>query len=216
MGCMHVAPGEIAVVQRGMRFSVDLAEQPPPNSKQPEAGSGARGYVLEVYGGHFQLPDLGPIGANGLANARDFLVPEAAYERRECTFRIVQKLCGRLFVCEQVRRALLGFTYTGACKPTYPFLDSLPHPQACPALHSSACSSHACSMLALPPVQSPFVPQQGAIPGEAFQQPCRLLAEMNIDQVQACMHAICSCPQACAWPFCTGQPLGGAQRAAPD
>ena len=51
-GLLHVAPGEIAVVQRGMRFSVDLAD-----------GAPARGYVLEVFSGHFRLPDLGVIGA---------------------------------------------------------------------------------------------------------------------------------------------------------
>ena len=50
-GVMRVAPGEVCVVQRGLRFSVAL-----------EAGA-ARGYVLEVYGGHFSLPDLGLIGA---------------------------------------------------------------------------------------------------------------------------------------------------------
>lgn len=48
---MAVAPGEVCVVQRGLRFSVALP-----------AGA-ARGYVLEVFGGHFTLPDLGPIGA---------------------------------------------------------------------------------------------------------------------------------------------------------
>jgi homogentisate 1,2-dioxygenase len=50
-GLLDVAPGEIAVVQRGMRFSVALADGP------------ARGYVLEVFSGHFRLPDLGVIGA---------------------------------------------------------------------------------------------------------------------------------------------------------
>lgn len=101
---MHIAPGEIAVLQRGMRFAVDLADSNPASSTPSgSAGNlGARGYVLEVYSGHFQLPDLGPIGANGLANARDFMVPEAWYERRECRFQVVQKLSGRLFVCEQV------------------------------------------------------------------------------------------------------------------
>ncbi len=50
-GLMHVAPGEVCVVQRGMRFSVGLQDT-----------AAARGYVLEVFAGHFQLPDLGPIG----------------------------------------------------------------------------------------------------------------------------------------------------------
>lgn len=99
MGHIHIAPGEIAVVQRGIRFSVDLASSSTVSME-------ARGYVLEVYSGHFQLPDLGPIGANGLANARDFLVPEAAYERRQGNFRVFQKLSGRLFICEQVWNTL--------------------------------------------------------------------------------------------------------------
>ena len=50
-GLMRVAPGEVCVVQRGMRFSVGLQDT-----------AAARGYVLEVFAGHFQLPDLGPIG----------------------------------------------------------------------------------------------------------------------------------------------------------
>lgn len=44
-----------------------------------------RGYILEVFDGHFKLPDLGPIGANGLANPRDFLTPVAHYEDKEKT-----------------------------------------------------------------------------------------------------------------------------------
>lgn len=100
MGGMHVTPGEIAVVQRGMKFAINLAGDQAPGVNT--SGSGARGYVLEVYSGHFQLPDLGPIGANGLANARDFLVPTATYEQRPCKFTIFQKLSGRLFTCQQV------------------------------------------------------------------------------------------------------------------
>lgn len=63
-GKMAVSPNEICVIQQGMRFSVAVSEQ-------------SRGYILEVFGRHFNLPDLGPIGANGLANARDFLSPTA-------------------------------------------------------------------------------------------------------------------------------------------
>lgn len=85
MGILQVAPGEIAVIQRGIRFRVELLE------KQ------ARGYVCENYGGLLRLPDLGPIGANGLANPRDFLSPVAAFEDREGDFRIVTKFQGRLW-----------------------------------------------------------------------------------------------------------------------
>ncbi len=62
LGILRVAPGEICVVPRGVKFRVEL-----------EDGE-ARGYVCENYGPHFRLPELGPIGTNGLANSRDFLV----------------------------------------------------------------------------------------------------------------------------------------------
>jgi homogentisate 1,2-dioxygenase len=85
MGLLEVGPGEIAVIQRGIRFRVELLD------KQ------ARGYVCENYGALLRLPDLGPIGANGLANPRDFLAPVAAFEDREGDFRIVTKFQGRLW-----------------------------------------------------------------------------------------------------------------------
>ncbi len=63
----------------------------------------SRGYVCEVYNGHFQLPDLGPIGANGLANPRDFLTPVAHYEDVEVqNYNIISKYQGKLFVASQV------------------------------------------------------------------------------------------------------------------
>jgi homogentisate 1,2-dioxygenase len=89
-GILAVRPGEIFVVQRGIRFSVALQDGP------------ARGYILEVFGGHFQLPDLGPIGANGLANSRDFLAPVAWYEDRSCAYTVIHKLEGQLFCSHQV------------------------------------------------------------------------------------------------------------------
>ncbi|KAJ2945522.1 hypothetical protein O0L34_g339 [Tuta absoluta] len=88
-GIMEVAPNEIAVVQLGMRFAVDV-EGP------------TRGYILEVFDGHYKLPDLGPIGANGLANPRDFLTPVAKYHDEEIPgFKIINKYQGALFVAEQ-------------------------------------------------------------------------------------------------------------------
>ena len=118
MGLMRVAPGEIVVVPRGVKFQVSIAEDEAA-AAAVSAGAGApapahaRGYVLEVFGSHFRLPELGPIGANGLANARDFLYPVAAFEDRECPgdagaegsggggggggFEIVNKFGGRLF-----------------------------------------------------------------------------------------------------------------------
>jgi homogentisate 1,2-dioxygenase len=85
MGVLEAAPGEIAVIQRGIRFRVELLD------KQ------ARGYVCENYGALLRLPDLGPIGANGLANPRDFLAPVAAFEEREGDFRLATKFQGRLW-----------------------------------------------------------------------------------------------------------------------
>ncbi|CAG9863356.1 unnamed protein product [Phyllotreta striolata] len=87
-GRLRVAPNEIAVVQQGMRFHVEISEP-------------SRGYILEVFGRHFELPDLGPIGANGLANPRDFLAPAAHYEDVDGRFEIVAKYQGRVFSCEQ-------------------------------------------------------------------------------------------------------------------
>ncbi|HEY1808825.1 MAG TPA: homogentisate 1,2-dioxygenase [Acidobacteriaceae bacterium] len=87
LGILEVAPGEICVVPRGMKMRVDLAGP-------------SRGYICENYGLTFRLPDLGPIGANGLANPRDFLAPVAAYEDREGDFRIVGKFLGRMWEAE--------------------------------------------------------------------------------------------------------------------
>src|SRR5262249_58235818 len=70
LGPLAVAPGEIAVVPRGIRFAVELPE------------GTARGYLCENFGAAFTLPERGPIGANGLANERDFLTPSAAYQDR--------------------------------------------------------------------------------------------------------------------------------------
>ena len=85
MGRIGLSPGEICVLQRGIKFRVELLDKE------------ARGYICENYGGLFRLPDLGPIGANGLANARDFQTPVAAYEDREGAVKMVAKFMGRLW-----------------------------------------------------------------------------------------------------------------------
>jgi len=85
LGTLDTAPGEIAVVPRGVRFTVALAA---PN---------ARGYVCENYGAMLRLPELGPIGANGLANPRDFLAPVASFEDRDGSFELIAKFSGRLW-----------------------------------------------------------------------------------------------------------------------
>ena len=86
LGVLEVKPGEIALVPRGVRFKVEL----------PDGLS--RGYVCENYGAQFRLPELGPIGSNGLANARDFQAPVAAYEERApAATRLVKKFGGRFW-----------------------------------------------------------------------------------------------------------------------
>lgn len=87
-GVMEIAPGEIGVVPRGVRFQAELLD------------GQARGYVCENYGALFRLPDLGPIGANGLANPRDFLTPAASYEDREGDFRLTAKFGGNIWEAE--------------------------------------------------------------------------------------------------------------------
>ncbi len=89
LGILEVAPGEICVIPRGVKFRVVL----PDTKVEPQA----RGYICENYGQTFRLPELGPIGANGLANARDFLAPVAAFEDREGEFRVITKFMGRLW-----------------------------------------------------------------------------------------------------------------------
>jgi len=85
LGVIEVEPQEIAVVPRGIRFCVALPDGP------------ASGYVCENFGALLQLPDLGPIGSNGLANSRDFLTPIAAYEELEGSFELVAKFQGALW-----------------------------------------------------------------------------------------------------------------------
>jgi homogentisate 1,2-dioxygenase len=88
-GPLYVQPGEIVVIQRGQRFRVGL-EGP------------SRGYILDIWGANFELPELGPLGANGLANARDFLHPKAQYTvTKDDPWEIVYKLGGKFFKSTQ-------------------------------------------------------------------------------------------------------------------
>ncbi|KUJ09445.1 homogentisate 1,2-dioxygenase [Mollisia scopiformis] len=91
-GLLFLQPGEIFVVQRGVRFAINLA----PGTTE------ARGYVTEVWGSSWELPDLGPIGGHGLANPRDFLYPVAYMdEELHVDFEIVCKLNGKLVGIKQ-------------------------------------------------------------------------------------------------------------------
>lgn len=85
LGVLDVQPQEIALIPRGIRFRVELPD------------GEARGYVCENFGALLRLPDLGPIGSNGLANPRDFLAPNAAYEDREGEFELIAKFQGHLW-----------------------------------------------------------------------------------------------------------------------
>ena len=89
LGALQAGAGSVVVIPRGVRFKVE----PHPDDKQ------CRGYICENYGAQFRLPDLGPIGANGLANPRDFETPIAWYEDREGTFEQVAKFGGNLWSC---------------------------------------------------------------------------------------------------------------------
>jgi homogentisate 1,2-dioxygenase len=85
LGALHAAPGEICVIPRGLRFRVALPD------------GQARGYACENYGAALRLPELGPIGSNGLANPRDFLAPVAAFRDVDGEHELVAKFCGNLW-----------------------------------------------------------------------------------------------------------------------
>ncbi|MDE2566812.1 MAG: homogentisate 1,2-dioxygenase [Burkholderiales bacterium] len=89
LGVLAARPGEVLLIPRGLAFKVALPDGP------------SRGYVCENYGAAFRLPELGPIGSNGLANARDFHAPQAAFEADAADYRIVRKVGGRLWINRQ-------------------------------------------------------------------------------------------------------------------
>ncbi|MBZ0146851.1 MAG: homogentisate 1,2-dioxygenase, partial [Pseudorhodoplanes sp.] len=87
-GVIDIEPGEIAIIPRGVILRAELIDGP------------MRGYICENYGGAFTLPDRGPIGANCLANPRDFLTPLASYEDVEEPCTLFVKWGGELFKTE--------------------------------------------------------------------------------------------------------------------
>lgn len=87
-GVIDARPAEIVVIPRGVKFRVELPSGP------------ARGYLCENYGGALTLPERGPIGANCLANARDFLTPIAAYEDKDTPTELYVKWGGALWVTQ--------------------------------------------------------------------------------------------------------------------
>jgi homogentisate 1,2-dioxygenase len=110
LGPLRVDPGEIAVVPRGIRFRVEL----------PDAETGypvARGYLCENFGAAFTLPERGPIGANGLANERDFLSPHAAFEERNHPVQVVNKFGGNLWAADYDHSPLDVVAWHGSYVP---------------------------------------------------------------------------------------------------
>jgi len=85
LGVVEAEPQEIVVIPRGVRFRLELPD------------GEARGHICENFGANFRLPDRGPLGANGLANPRDFLTPVAAYEDVEGAYELVGKFMGNLW-----------------------------------------------------------------------------------------------------------------------
>jgi homogentisate 1,2-dioxygenase len=83
LGVIDLEPKEIAILPRGLVYRVEVIDGP------------ARGFVCENYGQKFDLPSRGPIGANCMANPRDFKCPVAAFEDREARSRVVIKWCGQ-------------------------------------------------------------------------------------------------------------------------
>jgi homogentisate 1,2-dioxygenase len=105
LGLLDVQPQQIAVIPRGLRFRVELHD--------PQA----RGYVCENFGAPLRLPDLGPIGSNGLANPRDFESPVAWYEERRGEFELVGKFAGQLWRAPLDHSPLDVVGWHGNCAP---------------------------------------------------------------------------------------------------
>ena len=104
-GTIVLEPGEIAVIPRGVKFRAELPAGP------------ARGYVCENYGGAFTLPERGPIGANCLANPRDFMTPVAAYEDRETPSTMTVKWNGALWQADIAQSPLDVVAWHGNYAP---------------------------------------------------------------------------------------------------
>jgi homogentisate 1,2-dioxygenase len=105
LGVIEAPPGEIAVMPRGLRFRVELPDGP------------SRGYICENYGQALRLPELGPLGSNGLANVRDFLSPVAAYEDTKTPCLVIAKFQGNLWTAEMDHSPLNVVAWHGNFAP---------------------------------------------------------------------------------------------------
>jgi homogentisate 1,2-dioxygenase len=108
LGVIDAEPHEIVVIPRGVRFKVKLLD-----------GEGAlhRGYICENFGANFKLPDLGPIGSNGLASPRDFLTPVASYEDIDSPHELVAKFDGKLWRADMTHSPLDVVAWHGNYAP---------------------------------------------------------------------------------------------------
>jgi len=105
LGRLDLAPGEVAVIPRGIRFRVELKD------------GAARGYLCENHGAMFRLPELGPLGSNGLANPRDFATPVAWFEDLDRPTEVVQKFMGHLWAMTLDHSPLDVVAWHGNCAP---------------------------------------------------------------------------------------------------
>ena len=105
MGLLHVSPGEILVIPRGIKFQIQLPD------------GTASGYICENYGQPLTLPERGPVGANGYANDRDFQYPVAYFEDIEGSFELQCKFAGNLFRCELNHSPLDVVAWVGTSAP---------------------------------------------------------------------------------------------------
>jgi homogentisate 1,2-dioxygenase len=105
LGALEAAPGEIVIIPRGLRFRVELPDGP------------SRGYICENYGAMLRLPELGPLGANGLANPRDFLSPVAVFEDTKARCALVAKFQGNLWAAEMGHSPLNVVAWHGNLVP---------------------------------------------------------------------------------------------------
>ena len=105
LGVIEARRGEIVIIPRGLRFRVELPDGP------------SRGYICENYGAMLRLPELGPLGSNGLANPRDFLAPVAAYEDTKAPCAMVAKFQGNLWAAEMDHSPLNVVAWHGNFAP---------------------------------------------------------------------------------------------------
>ena len=162
-GILEVEPGELAVIPRGIKFRVELLDDK------------ARGYICENYGQPFRLPDLGPIGANGLANPRDFLTPSPPTKIAKANFKSSpNSSAGSGSRTTTTRRSTSspGTATTRPTSTTWPAsTPSTPSASTTPTPPSSPCSPRPRTLTAQPTATSPSFPRAGSSPSTPSARP---------------------------------------------